>query len=192
MSINYTAYFLQALLVVSLIRDSIEIADERCHKIPLIKNFNIKRITGHWYGQEIGDLDGNESSKRCLHYFTTLDEQNSKTTVIGFRIFNGTSTIGNVEMFKAHQVNNSSEFLIEWMEGQAILSDWLIGTDYDTWSVYYICRPEQVDRGDMFIITRARNPSNTTLEIARNSVKKCGLKLPNSYFKRIDQSDCVY
>ncbi|XP_022908071.1 uncharacterized protein [Onthophagus taurus] len=190
MSKSYSVVSLTILVIVTLAYNHIEAADKRCHKVPLLKNFDVDKVTGNWYGQEIGDMDGDESSRRCLAYSAFTDKKKSNATFTVIRLFNGTTTVGKAEMYQVHQINDTSEFESKWKQDVGKRSSWTIGTDYDTWSTWYVCQPEQDDRGILFITTREKYPNAATLEAARNSARNAGFKMSKPYLKRVDHSHC--
>ncbi|XP_071055792.1 uncharacterized protein [Onthophagus taurus] len=187
---GYSVVSLTMLVIVTLACNHIEAADKRCHKVSLLKNFEIDKITGNWYGQEIEDMDGDERSKRCLLYSVSTDKKKSNETLTVIRLFNGTTTGGKAEMYKSHQIKDTPELEVKWKNDGEKRSSWAIGTDYDTWSTWYLCQPEQEDRGVLFILTREKYPNAATLEAARDSVRKAGFKMTKPYLKRIDHAPC--
>nr|XP_022905753.1 uncharacterized protein LOC111417649 [Onthophagus taurus] len=189
MTRNYIVLYL--LVFLSPIYIFIDAADERCYKIPPIKHFDVEKITGIWYAQQVGDLDGDESSRKCLMYSFVSNKNKSGVTLTVFRIYNVTGFVAKVEMFKIHQVKNcDNEYKVDWKEGQKGESGWTVDTDYENWATGYLCKPEEADRGMLFIGTRKKNPNKAVLEAAQNAARKVGFKMTKSYLKEIDHSRC--
>nr|XP_022911722.1 uncharacterized protein LOC111422743 [Onthophagus taurus] len=183
-------YTILHVVFLTLVPAFIKTADKKCHKISLIKNFDVERIIGYWYAQEVGDSDSFESTKKCLFYNVISNKKKSNATITILRIFNVTGAVAKTEMITSQQIYNTSEFLAKWKQEGEIRSIWAVATDYDTWSTWYICQPEHAERGMLFITTREQNPNKETLEAARNAARKEGFKMTKPYLKQIDHSQC--
>nr|XP_022908070.1 uncharacterized protein LOC111419490 [Onthophagus taurus] len=180
MSISFPIFLLLVLLMVNKVYSSTEAENKRCHGIPLLKDINMERLAGNWYGPDIGNLSGDEISRKYVLYSLTSDKRNTSVILPELMDFNRSSTVSKIEMYKTHQIKNSSEFTFESVRGKQNHSAWAIGTDYNTWSTWCLSKPEHHAKGVLFILTREKNPKDTVLESARNSARKAGIKVTKS------------
>ncbi|XP_071053121.1 uncharacterized protein [Onthophagus taurus] len=153
-----------------------------CYRMPTVKDFKLAQIMGNWYPQEIASEI--EVTKRCVYYVVRSDDKPCNATITIDRFWDN----GKNDTFKMYQINNTSEFRIDWLG--KIRRNWLIAMDYDSWSLWYICYSENHDNSAVVISTRESRRNETVINEAKKAMKNIKLNSIYSKMKEIDRSNC--
>ncbi|XP_022909102.2 uncharacterized protein [Onthophagus taurus] len=167
------------LIIIPVTCKSID--ETKCLNIPLIKDFDIRKMVGNWVLHEAADEE--EVLKKCIYYKTSLDANKGNTTYIVKRIWEN-----NSDSFNMYPVNNTSKFVTEWL-GQ-IRMTWLVATDYNNYSIWYVCYPENPQNSAFGISTRLFTINNNVMQKAKELVRKIGLHNLLPRLQNINHENC--
>nr|XP_022909095.1 uncharacterized protein LOC111420354 [Onthophagus taurus] len=175
-------FFIYYIFMVIITVTCKSIDEKKCVNIPLIKDFDIRKMVGNWILHEMANKE--EVSKKCIYYKASLDVNKSNTTYMVERIWEN-----NSDSFNMYPVNNTSKFVTEWL-GQIRIT-WLVATDYNNYSIWYVCYPENPQNSVLGISTRQFTINNNVMQTAKEIARKIGLHDLLPRLKNINHEKCV-
>nr|XP_022916249.1 uncharacterized protein LOC111426116 [Onthophagus taurus] len=139
-------------------------------------------MVGFWNVQYTGNEE--KSKKACM--VATITAQENQLTLDEAGFIDGELDHCVVTLT---QLKSTSEYVGESKEFPPS-SVWIIGTDYSSYSVFFLCKNGHKQDGIMFFCTRDKNPTFEVLENARNAIIKAGLMIGDDYLFPVDNSNC--
>ncbi|KRT86676.1 hypothetical protein AMK59_1628 [Oryctes borbonicus] len=158
----------------------------RCVDIDGVTPFNVTEILGRWYLYEENEIIA------IFGVCTTFNFQRSSNTSsrVVLTISNGISGQYVTTVCKLDQIGQSSKFN---QQGLFQLSSpfFVLGTDYQTYMVIYVCYDifGVAHDKNILVLTRQRHPSDDVIRNAENAILLRGLENPRYFFK-INQNVC--